>query len=102
MGSRARNSTRASARSAKRPARPRDEEAAERPEQAALLTELQETRSILAVAAQALDETADPHRLDARDTCATEDVAVVVRLGIQRLDATREALDIGGLPGGGP
>jgi hypothetical protein len=96
MGSRARNSTRAPARSAKRRPKPRDESpAAEQSEPTDVLTQLQETHSILAVAARALDEISDPHWLDAKEPCGTEDVAVIVRLGIQKLDEAREALDLG-------
>jgi hypothetical protein len=60
-----------------------------------VLTQLQETRSILAVAARALDEISDPHWMDAKEPCGSEDVAVIVRLGIQKLDEAREALDLG-------
>jgi hypothetical protein len=96
MGSRARNSTRAPARSAKRSRKSGDEPpAAEQPDSADVLTQLQETRSILAVAARALDEISDPHWLDAEEPGGAEDVAVIVRLGIQKLDSAREALDLG-------
>jgi hypothetical protein len=65
------------------------------PKRGEVLNQLNETRSIFACAARCLDEITDPHRLEATETCEPEDVAVVVRLGIQRLDEVRVALDLG-------
>lgn len=98
MGSRARNSIRAGVRSAKRFPKPRGREPpieAAKQEPPDVLIHLHETRSILLVAARALDELADPHWLDGADTCGTEDVAVIVRLGIQKLEEAHKALDLG-------
>lgn len=58
-----------------------------------VLFHLLETRSILACAARCLDEIADPHRLEA-EQCGPQDVAVVVRAGIKRLDEARQTLDV--------
>lgn len=79
--------------SRRKPAPPPQASSCEAAEQA-----LQETRSILACAARCLDEITDPHELDAPEPCGPDDVAVVVRLGIQRLDEARESLDTADRP----
>jgi hypothetical protein len=90
MDSRAHNSIRAQARSAKRYTHlPGGGPATETPQTGTtdLLLRLNETRSMLAVATLALDEIADPHRTDVLETCGTGDVATVLRLGIALLGA---------------
>jgi hypothetical protein len=57
---------------------------------------LQETRSILACAVRCLDELIDPSQLDAPEEIDAMDVGVVIRVGIERLNEARRALD--GLP----
>ena len=87
-------STRGRGGSAKKPATPRKETVASVP-LADVLIQLQETRSILAVAVRALDEIEDPRRADAPEECASNDVSVVLRVGIERLRRAHEALDSG-------
>lgn len=55
--------------------------------------QLQTIRSLLAVAVRALDEIADPRRLDPPETCERDDVATVVRLAIERLSQAQQGLD---------
>lgn len=57
------------------------------------LTALNEARSILVCIAFCLEEMCDPHRCDVLGECAPEDVSVVVRLGIKKLDEARRAVD---------
>jgi hypothetical protein len=70
------------------PVPPRAPSAYEAAEQA-----LQETRSIFACAARCLDEVIDPSQLEAPEEFDASDIVVIVRLGIQRLNDAREALD---------
>lgn len=96
MDSHADNSIRARARSAKRHPHPPDGKPATespRPGSTDLLLQLNETRSMLAVATLALDEIADPHRTDVSETCGTGDVATVLRLGISLLKQASDTLD---------
>jgi hypothetical protein len=96
MGSRAPDSIRARARSAKRYPTHRGKNhptETPQPQPGDLAVRLHETRSILAVATMALDEIADPHRMDVTETCGTGDVANVLRLGIGLLNEARDALD---------
>jgi hypothetical protein len=55
--------------------------------------QLQQVRSLFAVAALALDEVTDPAQLDEPAECDAMDVAVVIRLGIAQLNRARQALD---------
>lgn len=95
MGSRPDHSTRAAkARSRKPPAPPPPSPA---PDLDEVLGQLNEVHSIFACTARCLDEITDPHELEAPETCEAKDVAVLVRLGIQRLEEAQEALDRGEL-----
>jgi hypothetical protein len=62
-----------------------------------VLGQLNEVHSIFACTARCLDEITDPHELEAPETCEAKDVAVLVRVGVQRLEEAQEALDLGEL-----
>jgi hypothetical protein len=55
--------------------------------------QLQDARSVLAVAVRALDECIDPSQVDVQEEFDASDVAVVVRMGIAQLNRARETLD---------
>ncbi len=64
-----------------------------RPNLSHIEQQLQHVRSVLAVAALALDEVVDPSELEQQAECDATDVAVVIRLGIEQLNQARQALD---------
>lgn len=55
--------------------------------------QLQDARSVLAVAVRALDECIDPSQVDVQEEYDASDIAVVVRIGIAQLNRARELLD---------
>jgi hypothetical protein len=95
MGSRPVHSTRAAKARSPKPAASPPPPSHGTPDLDEILGQLNEVHSIFACTARCLDEITDPHELEAPETCEAKDVAVLVRVGIQKLEEAQEALDIG-------
>lgn len=95
MGSRPAHSTRVARARSRKPVPPPP--SPRTPDVDEVLGQLNEVHSIFACTARCLDEITDPHELEAPETCEAKDVAVLVRVGIQRLEEAQDALDRGEL-----